>query len=136
MGDGSVRDGVLAGIEDGYFHREIQEASYHYQKRVERGEEVVVGVNRYGGDADTRPDVLTVDEGAQERQLTRLESVKADRDDEAVESALDALRGTVRDGDNVMPAVIDAVKAYATMGEIMGVFEAAYGGYRESVGPV
>ncbi len=134
MGDGSVRDGVLAGIEDGYFHGEIQEASYEYQERVERGEEVVVGVNRYEMAEDTRPEILTVDEETQNRQLARLESVKVDRDDAAVEDALDALRETVREGDNVMPAVVDAVKAYATMGEIMGVFEAAYGGYRESVG--
>jgi len=135
-GDGSVRDGVLAGIEDGYFHREIQDASFEYQQRVEDGEEVVVGVNKYEIGADTRPDLLHVDEGTQDRQLARLENVKEERDDEAVEAALDELRETVENGDNVMPAVIRAVKAYATMGEIMGVFEAKHGSYRETVGVV
>jgi methylmalonyl-CoA mutase N-terminal domain/subunit len=135
-GDGSVRDGVLAGIEDGYFHREIQDASFEYQQRVEDGEEVVVGVNKYEIGADTRPDLLHVDAGTQDRQLARLENVKEERDDEAVEAALDELRETVENGDNVMPAVIRAVKAYATMGEIMGVFEAKHGSYRETVGVV
>jgi methylmalonyl-CoA mutase N-terminal domain/subunit len=136
LGDGSVRDGVLEGIEQGYFHREIQDASYEYQERVEEGEEVVVGVNKYEMDEDTRPDLLHVSEEVQERQLTRLADVKAERDDEAVSEALDALREASEAGENVMPAVVDAVKAYATMGEIMAVFEAQYGRYRETVGLV
>ncbi|AUV81178.1 methylmalonyl-CoA mutase [Salinigranum rubrum] len=136
MGDGSVRDGVLEGIQQGYFHREIQDASYEYQERVEQGEEVVVGVNKYAMDEDTRPDLLHVSEEVQERQLSRLDSVKAERDDEAVEEALDAVREAVEAEENVMPALVDAVKAYATMGEIMQVFEAQYGQYRETVGLV
>ncbi|MFC4358735.1 methylmalonyl-CoA mutase [Halobium salinum] len=136
LGDGSVRDGVLAGIEEGYFHREIQEASYEYQSRVEDEEEVVVGVNKYTMDQDTRPELLHVDEETQDRQLARLAEVKEERDDDAVEAALDELREVVERGDNVMPAIVDAVKAYATMGEIMGVFEAKHGGYRETVGVV
>jgi methylmalonyl-CoA mutase N-terminal domain/subunit len=134
MGDGSVRDGVLRGIEQGYFHREIQEASYEYQERVDSGEETVVGVNAYRVEADTEPDLLRVDETTRERQLDRLESVKAERDDDAVESALDDLRDAVDAGENVMPAIVEAVKAYATMGEVMDVFEAEYGTYRERVG--
>jgi len=134
MGDGSVRDGVLRGIEEGYFHREIQQASYEYQERVDSGEETVVGVNAYEIDDDTRPDLLHVDETTRERQLDRLESVKADRDDEAVDAALDDLREAVDTDENVMPAIVAAVKAYATMGEIMDVFEAEYGTYRERIG--
>ncbi|WP_096393191.1 methylmalonyl-CoA mutase [Halorubrum trapanicum] len=134
MGDGSVRDGVLRGIEQGYFHREIQESAYEYQERVDEGEETVVGVNAYEIEEDTRPDLLKVDETTRERQLDRLESVKAERDDDAVEAALDDLRDAVDAGENVMPAVVAAVKAYATMGEIMGVFEAEHGAYRERIG--
>ncbi|GAB3410752.1 methylmalonyl-CoA mutase family protein [Haloparvum alkalitolerans] len=134
MGDGSVRDGVLAGIEEGYFHGEIQEASYEYQERVDEGEETVVGVNKYEVDQDTKPDLLHVDETTRERQLARLESVKEDRDDEAVEATLDALADAAESGENVMPYIVDAVKAYATMGEIMAVFEAQHGQYRETVG--
>jgi methylmalonyl-CoA mutase N-terminal domain/subunit len=134
LGDGSVRDGVLAGIDQGYFHREIQEASYEYQKRVDAGEEVVVGVNAYEIDEETDPDILQVDPETRDRQLERLEAVKAERDDAAVEAALSAVGEAIEGEDNVMPPIIDAVKAYATMGEIMAVFEDHYGAYQETVG--
>jgi methylmalonyl-CoA mutase N-terminal domain/subunit len=135
MGDGSVRDGILTGIEEGYFHREIQDASYEYQERVERGEEVVVGVNQYEIEEDTRPEILHVDaEAARDTQLERLESVKADRDDDEVEASLDALSEAIDEGENTMPYIVDAVKAYATMGEIMQVFEDHHGAYQETIG--
>ena len=134
MGDGSMRDGVLSGIENGFFHREIQDAAYEYQERVEAGEETVVGVNAYEIDGDTRPEILEVDETVQKRQRDRLESVKRERDDEAVEAALSELKAVVAAGDNAMPAIVDAVKAYATMGEIMQVFESQHGSYQETVG--
>ncbi|WP_435063619.1 acyl-CoA mutase large subunit family protein [Halobaculum sp. EA56] len=134
MGDGSVRDGVLEGIEQGYFHREIQEASYEYQERVDEGEEVVVGVNKYTVEDDPEPDLLHVDEEVQERQLERLADVKAERDDDAVEGTLAALDEAIGNDENVMPYIVDAVKAYATMGEIMDVFETHYGSYRETIG--
>ena len=134
MGDGSVRDGVLRGINEGYFHREIQESSYEYQERVDDGEEVVVGVNKYEIDEDTEPDLLSVDEEVQDRQLDRLESVKQERDDDEVRDALAELDDAIDRGENVMPYIVSAVKAYATMGEIMDVFEREYGSYRETVG--
>jgi len=134
MGDGSVRDGVLQGIEEGFFHREIQESSYEYQERVESEEETVVGVNKYVSDEDTSPEVLKVDEEVAEHQRERLASVKEERDDEAVEAALAELQAAIDDDENVMPAIVTAVKAYATMGEIMDVFEAEYGEYREKIG--
>ncbi|TMT86538.1 methylmalonyl-CoA mutase [Haloterrigena sp. H1] len=136
MGDGSVRDGVLDGINQGYYHREIQEASYEYQQRVERGEEVVVGVNEYTIEEDTSPELLHVDETTRDRQLERLEQVKADRDDEAVDATLEALSGAIESDENVMPYIVDAVKAYATMGEIMQVFQDHHGAYREEISPV
>jgi methylmalonyl-CoA mutase N-terminal domain/subunit len=132
MGDGSMVEGVLSGIEDGYFQREIQDAAYEYQQRVDRGEEVVVGVNKYTVEEDTEPEILTVDEDVQERQRDKLATVKADRDDAAVEAALDELQQVITDGGNVMPVIIDAVKAYTTMGEIMAVFESEYGSYQET----
>lgn len=134
MGDGSVRDGVLEGIDQGYFHREIQDASYEYQERVEDGEEIVVGVNKYEMDEDTKPEILHVDEATQETQLNRLAEVKEERDDDAVEAALDDLDGAIQNDENVMPYIVDAVKAYATMGEIMDVFEAEHGSYQEKIG--
>jgi methylmalonyl-CoA mutase N-terminal domain/subunit len=132
MGDGSMREGVLAGIEEGYFQREIQDSAYEYQERVERGEETVVGVNEYSIDEDTEPELLKVDDAVQERQRERLAEVKAERDDEAVEEALDAIGEAAAAGENVVPAVVDAVKLYATMGEIMGVFKEEFGTYRET----
>jgi methylmalonyl-CoA mutase N-terminal domain/subunit len=134
MGDGSVRDGVLAGIDSGYFHREIQEASYQYQKRVDAGEETVVGVNEYRIDEDPDIDVLHVDKSAQERQLDRLERVKRERDDDAVEAALADLADAIEADENVMPYIVTAVKAYATMGEIMETFSEQYGQYSEKIG--
>jgi len=132
LGDGSVRDGVIQGIQDGYFQREIQDAAYEYQQRVESEEEVMVGVNKYTVEEDTEPEILTVDEDVQERQRDKLATVKAERDDAAVEAALEELQQVITDGGNVMPVIIDAVKAYATMGEIMAVFEAEYGSYQET----
>ncbi len=133
MGDGSVRDGVLAGIDEGYFHREIQDSAYEYQERVDEGEEIVVGVNEYSIAEDTQPDVLKVDEDVQERQRERLADVKAERDDEAVEAALAAVRDAIENDENVMPPIIEAVKTYATMGEIMAAFQAEYGSYQETI---
>ncbi|MFB6151874.1 MAG: methylmalonyl-CoA mutase [Haloarculaceae archaeon] len=135
MGDGSMVEGVLSGIDDGYFHREIQDAAYEYQRRVESGEEVVVGVNAYTVEEETEPDILQVDEATQRRQRERLAEVKAERDDEEVEARLAAVEEAICEDENVMPPLVDAVKAYATMGEVMGLFEDHYGSYRESVGP-
>ncbi len=134
MGDGSVKEGVLRGIDRGYFHGEISDASYEYQRRVEEEDEIVVGVNKYEMDEDTRPDILQVGQTAQELQLERLEQVKAERDDEAVEAALEAISDAIDADENVMPTIVDAVKVYASMGEIMGVFEDHYGSYRETLG--
>ena len=134
LGDGSMRDGVLAGIEEGYFQRAIQDSAYEYQQRVEDDAEVVVGVNAYTVDEDPEPDVLSVDEAVQERQRERLAAFKARRDDGAVETALAQLQARIDADGNVMPAIVEAVKAEATMGEIMAVFKAEYGGYRETVG--
>ncbi|WP_290817038.1 methylmalonyl-CoA mutase [Halovivax sp.] len=135
MGDGSVRDGILQGIDDGFFLREIQEASYEYQERVEREEEVVVGVNKYTLEEDTSPDILHIDEEAtKERQLNRLAETKAERDEAAVEDALEALAEATERDENTIPYIVDAVKAYATMGEIMEVFEEQYGSYTEQIG--
>lgn len=136
MGDGSVRDGVLAGIDSGYFHREIQEASYQYQKRVDADEETVVGVNEYQVDEDPDIDMLHVDKSAQERQLDRLARVKRERNDDDVEAALEDLTEAIANDENVMPAIVTAVKTYATMGEIMETFSEQYGKYSEKIGLV
>ncbi|MFB1066229.1 methylmalonyl-CoA mutase [Natrinema sp. H-ect4] len=136
IGNGSIRDGVLAGIDQGYFQREIGEASYEYQQRVEHGEEVVVGVNKFTIEEDTSPDTLTIDETTRERQLDRLERVKDERNDEEVDATLSALSDAIENEENVMPYIVDAVKAYVSMGEIMQVFEEHHGAYQEELSPV
>ena len=136
IGDGSIRDGVLDGIDQGYFQREVGDASYEYQQRVERGEEVVVGVNKYTIEEDTSPEILKVDDTTRERQLERLERVKDERDNEAVNSTLEALSTAIENNENIMPYIITAVKAYATMGEIMQVLEDHHGSYQEKLSPV
>ena len=134
MGGGSMRDGILEGIDRGYFLREIQEASYEYQTRVEAEEEIVVGVNKYTIEEDTSPEILHVDESVQERQLDRLETVKDERDDDAVAETLESLSTAIEEGENTIPYIVDAVKVYATMGEIMQVFEEHHGAYTEQIG--
>ena len=93
-----------------------------------------MGVNKYVSDEDTSPEVLHVDEEVAELQRERLASVKEERDDEEVQEALDDLQEAIQNDENVMPYVVTAVKAYATMGEIMDVFEAEHGAYREKIG--
>lgn len=129
----SVREGVLQGIEDGYIHREIREASSEYQQRVEAGDGVG-GVNGYTIEEDTSVDVLKVDDDVRERQLDRLAAVKAERDDDAVAEALATVDEAIATGENVMPGFVDAVRACATMGEIMGGFQDHHGAYREKIG--
>lgn len=131
MGEGSIHDGVLQGIDDGYFHREIQDSAYEYQERVDADEETVVGVNKHTMEEDTAPDLLHVDEKSAERQTERLEQVKEQRDDEAVTETLSALDEAIRSDENTVPYVIDAVKAYATMGEIMQVYSDVHGEFVE-----
>jgi methylmalonyl-CoA mutase (EC 5.4.99.2) len=133
LGEGSMKAGVLTGIEEGYFQREIQDAAYQYQKRVDEGTEVVVGVNEYTIEEETQPELLTVDEDVQQRQQNRLAAVKDERDAAAVERALEQLRTATREGENVVEPTVEAVKTYATVGEIMDVFEAEHGSYRETI---
>ncbi|PSP85120.1 methylmalonyl-CoA mutase [Halobacteriales archaeon QS_6_64_34] len=133
LGDGSMRDGVLAGIRDGYFQRAIQDSAYEYQQRVEREQAVVVGVNAYAVEEEPEADVLTVDEDVQKRQRERLAAVRDGRDDDAVAAALADLQATVDADENVLSAIVTAVKADATMGEIMDVFRDEYGAYRETL---
>ena len=131
LGDGAVRDGVLLGIQQGYFQREIQESAYEHQERIESGEETVVGVNAYVSEDDPDTPIHEIDEDTADRQRGRLDRVRNERDDDAVEDALAAVHDATTSGENTVPAIVDAVKADATMGEIMQIFENEYGTYTE-----
>jgi methylmalonyl-CoA mutase N-terminal domain/subunit len=131
MGEGSLLRGVFRGIEEGFFQREIARAAYEYQKQVESGEQVIVGVNKYAIEEDHKPHILRVDPEVQRRQIARLNQVKKERDNAKVQAALDGLRRACERGENRMPHILEAVKAYATLQEIMDVLREIYGQYRE-----
>jgi methylmalonyl-CoA mutase N-terminal domain/subunit len=124
--------GVLRAIEIGYIQREIQQAAYEYQKSVESGERVVVGVNRYASDAATPP-TLRIDPEIERAQVERLGSLRARRDSVVVEAVLREVEETARSERNLMPAILSAGKAFATVGEISDTLRKVFGEYQESV---
>src|SRR5690606_24217054 len=112
--------------------REIAEAAYRYQREIDENERVIVGVNRYVEEGDIRIPILKMDPHGYERQMARLEEVRQERDGEAVGAALRAVEDAARkERENLMPVFIDAVKAYATLGEIVDVLRGVFGTYRE-----
>lgn len=133
MGNGSILEGVLKGIENGFFQREIAQAAYEYQKQVESGEQIIVGVNKYAlpPEHDQQVNILRVDPAVQRRQIERLKRVRAERDQRACERALQRLEEASRNRQNTMPYILEAVKAYASVGEIMEVLKRVHGAYRE-----
>ncbi len=124
--------GMVAAVEKGFPQREIQDSAYQYQKAVERGAQTIVGVNKYVmEDEQGKIDILKIDEAARERQVTRLQQTKARRDNGAVANALEKLKRAAVDNENTMPATIEAVRAYATLGEICDALRDVYGLYEE-----
>lgn len=123
--------GAVACIEKGVFQKEVSESAYRYQKQVESGERVVVGVNRYVTPEKTKIPVFRVDETIEERQVAKLKVLRDARSQMEVKAALAALEQAARAGENIIPAVIDGVKAYATLGEMCDVLRAVYGTYKD-----
>jgi methylmalonyl-CoA mutase, N-terminal domain len=125
--------GVLACIRNGFFQKEIAEASYRFQREVDAHERVIVGVNEYAMEEDLRVPTLYVDPAKEGIHLERLHRVRATRDAERVGATLAALEAAARQPrENVMPSLLDAAHAYATLGEIMGVFRTVFGDYTEA----
>jgi len=125
--------GVVAAIKDNFFQREIAEASFRYQSEVEAGQRVVVGVNRYEVDGDTAPDILKIDPALERKQVERVRALRDRRDTPAVESALARLReDAARDDRNLMHPIIDASRAYVTMGEMCETLREVWGTWRET----
>ena len=125
--------GALAAIEAGYQQRQIQESAYRRQRAVESGEEVVVGVNRFVDEPTPAPTLQRIDPQEERRQVERVRRVRAERDPIAWERALDRLAAVAGSEENVVPALIDAVHAHATLGEMSDVLRAAWGEHRESI---
>ncbi|MDQ5845316.1 MAG: methylmalonyl-CoA mutase family protein [Acidobacteriota bacterium] len=123
--------GMVAAIEKGFPQREIQDSAYQYQKAVERGEQVIVGVNKYVMEGEPPIQTLVIDESVREHQVERLEQTRSRRDAGAVANALEKLKLAARNEENTMPATIEAVRAYATLGEICSALRDVYGVYQE-----
>jgi methylmalonyl-CoA mutase N-terminal domain/subunit len=123
--------GMVAAIENGFPQREIQDSAYKYQKAVERGDQVIVGVNKYRIDNDVQIPTLEIDESVRDHQIERLDQARAKRDAGSVANALEKLKRAAQDAENTMPATIEAVRAYATLGEICSALRDVYGVYEE-----
>jgi methylmalonyl-CoA mutase N-terminal domain/subunit len=124
--------GMLGAIDRGFPQTEIANASYKFQQQIDRGDKVMVGVNKYAGEEGPPIATLKIDERVMAEQIARLHEIKRSRDGRAVTRSLNELRGACRNsGPNVMPLVIDAVKAYATEQEICDVYREVFGEYRD-----
>jgi methylmalonyl-CoA mutase N-terminal domain/subunit len=127
----SAMGGALAAIDRGYQQRQIQEAAYRVQREIEEGSRIVVGVNRYQDGQSSAPRLQRIDPDAERSQVAGVREVRAGRDASACEAALDRLEGAAGGSDNLVPAVIEAVKADATLGEISDRLRVAWGQHRE-----
>jgi len=123
--------GVLACIQNGFFQREIAESAYRYQQEIDTHQRTIVGVNDYVVNEKVRVPTLYIDYEGQKVHLERLQRIRRERNQMEVRRTLDNLRRVCDGPENTMPAIIEAVRAYATLGEIMQVFRSAFGEYRE-----
>jgi methylmalonyl-CoA mutase N-terminal domain/subunit len=124
--------GMVAAIERGYPQREIAESAYAFQQAVEAGEQIIVGVNDFVAENEEPIGILYIDETTAERQLGKLERLKATRDHDRVQRALHALADGARGDANTMPLLLDAVRAYATVGEMCDALRVVWGEYEET----
>ncbi len=125
--------GTLAAIEAGFQQRQIQEAAFRVQREIERGDRIVVGVNKYRDEGASTPPIQRIDPAGEQGQIERLRRVRAERDPAAWGAALRRLEDAARGGDNLLPPLIEAVGAYATVGEISNQLRAAWGEHRELI---
>jgi methylmalonyl-CoA mutase N-terminal domain/subunit len=124
--------GMVSAIEKGFPQREIQDSAYQYQKAVERGEQVIVGVNKYTMSSESSEiPILVIDESVRGHQVERLDQTRSSRDNGAVKTALEKLKQAAQKNENTMPSIIDAVRSYATLGEICSALRDVYGLYEE-----
>lgn len=126
--------GAVSAIEKGYIQKEIQNSAYKYQMEVESGERIVVGVNKFQIEEETHKDILRVDPEVERVQREHLEQLRKKRNNEEVNNKLEALREAAKDSSvNLMPYILDAVKTYATLGEICDVLREVFGEYQQSI---
>ena len=122
--------GAVSAIESGYQQREIHEAAFRYQQDIEKKEQIIVGVNDFGVEEDNPGELLKVDHELERRQKEKLSSLRLRRRDAETQLALKAIVGAARDGANLMPFILDAVRVYATLGEISDAMRGVFGEYQ------
>jgi methylmalonyl-CoA mutase N-terminal domain/subunit len=125
--------GAVKAIEVGYQQREIHNAAFRYQQEIEKKERIIVGVNDFVLQNDSPPDILRIDPVLEEKQRTKVARVRAERSRTEAEKAIARIEETARGGGNLMPAIVDAVRAYVTLGEISDAMRKVFGEYRPSV---
>ena len=125
--------GAIAGIDSGYQQRQILDAAYRVQREIESEDRIVVGVNRFTDDEAVSPELHKIDPALEREQVARLQATRASRDADAWTVAMDELEAVARGSDNIVPAMIEAVKAKATLGEISDRLRDVWGEYREVV---
>jgi methylmalonyl-CoA mutase N-terminal domain/subunit len=123
--------GIVAAIESNFPQKEIAEASFHYQRQIESGEKTVVGVNKYTIEEDDRVELLTISSEVEQEQRARLARVRSHRDDARLEKALTDLKVAAAGRENSMPLILEAVRAYGTVGEIAAAMQEIFGSYQE-----
>src|SRR5262249_965998 len=124
--------GIIRAVEEGYPQREIAESAYRFQREVESGERKIVGVNAFKSDRDEPIPLLKIDETVHRRQVERLQAAKRSRNEAAAQEKLRAVEAACRDErQNLMVPVLEAVKAYCTLGEVSDVFRKVWGAFRE-----
>jgi methylmalonyl-CoA mutase N-terminal domain/subunit len=125
--------GMLKAIERGFVQQEIQNAAYEYQQAVDRGDAVVVGVNRFEVEAEKAIPIQKIDPALEPKQIERVRALRVRREVGKWKSAVAAVEDAARAGENVMPRILGAVEAYATVGEISDAMRRVFGEYREAV---
>lgn len=123
--------GAVEAVEQGFIQREIQDSAYKYQREIEKEERVVVGVNRFQTEEEKPTNLLRVDPEVRVGQIEQLRRLKSERDDEKVKQSLAALKAGAEGKDNLMPLILDAVRAYGTLGEICDVLRGVFGEYQQ-----
>ena len=121
--------GSVSAIEEGFIQNEIANSAYQYQTALENGEEVLVGVNRFEEEEGNAEEVFSVDDSIRQKQITKLKTLKKERDNQAVQGALQQLEEDAKNGTNLMPTILACVEAYATLGEISDVLRKVFGEY-------
>jgi methylmalonyl-CoA mutase N-terminal domain/subunit len=131
-GDGTITSGLLRGIETGWFMSEIADAAYRYQQQLEQGTKKIVGVNCHTTDDDTPLEILRISAEVEQAQARRLAEFRANRRSERTSAALERLQAACATDENLVPVIMDAVRADATLGEVSATMKKVFGTYRET----